>query len=130
MGSTLLQRARSAATFLTESMLDLFSDHTDECLDTFVDDIKILFPEDSRRKWRFNKRQTSVGRTAVDLSYEVDGLPYIIMEVKLEFGSGGDSHIQVQSYYQIYLKNNPDRWLNGAPMFLLTLIGNSDLFTS
>jgi hypothetical protein len=63
----------------------------------------LIFPEDSMHTWKTNKRHAKEGRTAVCLSYEVNGVPRITIEVKLKNGTGGCPHIQVQVYYQTYL---------------------------
>jgi hypothetical protein len=121
------EMAYNCAEILTCTMPSLINEH-EEHVSKFKECLKVLFPETSMCKWKRSKRHTQAGRTSVDLSYEANGVPLIMIEVKLEFGTGGDPHIQLQAYYQTYLTDHPDVWPGGAPMFLVTLSGTSDLF--
>lgn len=122
------QPAQLAAFNLSQTMPMLFADHNSRA-EAFLEGLKEIFPEDERHKWSHDKRQAALGRTSVDLVYTVDSVPVIMIEVKLELGSGGDPHIQLQAYYDIYLRENSEIWKTGAPMFLITLSGMSNLVT-
>jgi hypothetical protein len=51
----------------------------------------------------------------------------IIIEVKLEEGHGGDAFMQLCRYFDIIIRQNPRYCGTGAPTFLITVSGMSDM---
>jgi hypothetical protein len=51
----------------------------------------------------------------------------IIIEVKLEEGHGGDAFMQLCRYFDIIIRQNPRYCETGAPTFLITISGMSDM---
>jgi hypothetical protein len=51
----------------------------------------------------------------------------IIVEVKLEEGHGGDAFMQLCRYFDIITRRNPKYCGTGAPTFLITMSGMSDI---
>jgi len=53
-------------------------------------------------------------------TFELNGIPLIVVEVKLEEGHNGDAYMH---YFDLIVRENPKYRATGAPIFLLTMSG-------
>ena len=101
-----------------------------------------IFPVNSDYIWELKQNVANKGR--IDLIYR-QILPeryskrfageretplytnIIIVEVKLEEGHGGDAFMQLCRYFDIITRRNPKYCGTGAPTFLITMSGMSDI---
>ncbi|KAG9042544.1 hypothetical protein FS837_010740 [Tulasnella sp. UAMH 9824] len=119
-------QAMSAAYNLCHAMPDHFAKENDRSK-AFDKCLKPIFPLKSWHAQVPIDPETERHEAKVDRTYELDGMILIIREDKLESGTGYDVYMQIARDYQLFVKktneDDPARVKQGAPVFLLCLLG-------
>jgi hypothetical protein len=118
-----------AANELLHSMPHFYLSHDDR-LNDFQKALLSVFPENEEYEWTLNtpadqglSSETVTYRIDMVYRYKITSIPLIFVEVKLEFGEGGNPFWQNHRLYQSYAEKNPKSRFNGAPVFFVQLCG-------
>lgn len=130
--TTEARRALNAAFNLCYTMPNYFakeadrSEMFDECLDP-------ILPHRSWRKGVHLQGKSEHLGGHVGRIYEQDGVVCILRQDKVETGTGDDVYMQASRTYQLYVESvhneNPTLIKQGAPVFLLCLLGRRIMST-